>query len=916
MGLFPVLLLAALPNQLGGELTTHVTLQEPGLGPGLGRSLAPFSDLDGDGIDEYLVGGSGVAYVISGRTATVYFEMSESAASFGHAVSRAGDTNGDGIEDLLVGAPLASPGGSTESGSVYLYSGATGALLYRLDGPSTYDHFGASLCGMNDLNGDGYEDFAVGAPTAQGQWRGAAAVFSGINGSLIRTHIGSIATELGTAIVNAGDLNGDGTSDLLVSAPYASQSGVSDGALYLYSGATGALLRTMVGPCSCGGTGTFQYGTALAMLEDITGDGLGEILVGMPSGEWAGWFNQGFVQVLSGADGTLVHDLAGWTDGQEFGSVVSAAGDVNQDGFADFAVTDGPSRIGAHIYSGATGNLIRDQSVGPFSLEAIIRTSDLNADGIAEMIVSVSGQSLVATMSGADGSELARVANHGSHDFGYTVAVVGDLNGDGLSEIAIGDPSGGLQTDRGGIWVYSADSGSRVLYLEGPAANARLGVAIAPLGDINGDGVADILGGAPSQGNGSGGVYAYSGVTGATLYSIPGNAGDGLGSSLAMLGDINGDTISDFMVGAPGEDRVYAYSGADGSFLWHVDGPASGALFGCSVATVEVDGDGILDLVIGARWTEVGVNWHNGRVYVLSGATRALLFQKSGPANQDSELGFAVANAGDVNGDGIDDILAGAPGESSSFPARGAAFVWSGVDGSLLHEISGSSVDMYIGSDVSSAGDVDLDGHADILLGSDGEGFLLYSGATGALLHRNDEGTLQSRLGQAVAALGDVTGDGTIDFAVGAPYQSGQGVFGSAFIYSFAPGMSTNAYSISAASGQQISLAVNFSDTAALQSYKVLFSTSGAGPVHYGVDIPLTVDSFARQSFQGSYPFPVHNNLHGTLNASGDATATIDFPAGLPSGLIGLRFWLAAIAFAPGQLPEFSSVALPFRITP
>ncbi len=917
MGILPALLLAALPIQLGGELTTHAQLQEPGLGPELGQSLAPFSDLDGDGIDEYLVGGSGVAYVISGRTATALIEMTDAEASFGHAVSRAGDTNGDGIEDILVGAPLAWPGGMQEAGSVSLFSGANGALLYQLDGLSAGNQFGAALCGMDDLNGDGYADFAVGAPKAQGGWRGAAAVFSGIDGSLIRMHVGSaVSVELGTALVNAGDFNLDGISDLLVSAPYANQSGVSDGALYLYSGATGALLRTMVGPCSCGGAGTNKFGTALAMLDDITGDGLNEIIVGMPWAEWSGWFNQGFVQVLSGADGSIVHDLPGWFDGQEFGTAVSSAGDVDQDGFADFAILEGPSRIDAHIYSGATGNLIRDLSLGPYALQAAISTSDINIDGIPELILAAPSQSIVATISGANGSELARVANHSSLDFGYAVAQVGDLDGDGLSDIAVGDPSGGLQSDQGGIWVYGGTSLQRLLYLSGPGANARLGVSIAALDDVNGDGVGDILGGAPSQGNGAGAVYAYSGVTGATLYSIQGNAGDGLGSSLAILGDVNGDAIADFLVGAPGEDRVYAHSGSDGSLLWHVDGPNSGARFGNALATVEVDGDGILDLVIGARWTEVGANWHNGRIHVLSGATRTLLFQKDGPPNQDSELGFDLANAGDVNGDGIDDIVAGAPGESSAFPARGAAYVWSGSDGSLLHKFYGTDVDMFLGSDVSTAGDVDLDGHADLLLGSDGEGFLLYSGATGALLHRNNEGTLQSRLGQSVTALGDITGDGTLDFAVGAPHQGGLGIFGSAFLYSFTPGMSTNAYQISAALGQAVTLQLDFPDGAALHNYKVLLSTTGVGPTTYGIDIPLTVDPYAQQSFQGSYPFPLHNNLQGILSINGEATATIDFPAGLPPALVGLRFWLAAITFAPGQLPEHSSVALPLRMVP
>src|SRR5262249_28857929 len=156
-------------------------------------------------------------------------EGAEAHAFFGQVVANIGDIDSDGMDDFAVGAPSASPGRVQDAGSVFIYSGATSKLLYRLDGTSRFDNFGAAIGGGEDVDGDGIPDVVVGAPGASpGGLRsaGSAFVFSGATGELLLRLDGQEAdASFGASVAIAGDLDGDGRAEVLVGAPFASPGG-------------------------------------------------------------------------------------------------------------------------------------------------------------------------------------------------------------------------------------------------------------------------------------------------------------------------------------------------------------------------------------------------------------------------------------------------------------------------------------------------------------------------------------------------------------------------------------------------------------------------------------------------------------------------------------------------------------------
>ncbi len=399
----------------------------------------------------------------------------------GFSVASAGDVNGDGVPDFIVGAPSADPGGRAYAGSVYVHSGVNGFLLYQKDGEAAWDNFGWSVAGAGDVNGDGRADFIVGALNADPGGRsggGSVYVYSGASGALLYQKDGGAADDwFGQSVAGAGDVNGDGRADFIVGAPGADPGGVSGaGSAYVYSGADGSLLHRK--------------------------------------------------------DGTAWGDAAGYS--------VAGVGDVNGDGRADFimgalqADPGGRADAGsAYVYSGADGSLLYQR------------------DGAAQ-----------------------------NDAFSWSVAGVGDINGDGRSDFMVGAPFAdpGGRANAGSTYVYSGANGSLLYQKDGEAAGDDFGWSVAGAGDVNGDGKADFIVGAPSaspgDSSGAGSAYVYSGANGSLLYQKDGSAvDDNFGYSVSGIGDVNGDGRADFIVGAAYADpagrgdagSAYAYSGADGS---------------------------------------------------------------------------------------------------------------------------------------------------------------------------------------------------------------------------------------------------------------------------------------------------------------------------------------------------------------
>lgn len=372
-----------------------------------------------------------------------------------------------------------------------------------------------------------------------------------------------------------------------------------------------------------------------------------------------------------------------------FGFSVAGVGDLDGDKIPDFIMGAPGSNSGngsAFVYSGATGNLLFQKDGGRFGLYG--------------------------------------------DNFGYAVAGVGDVNGDGRDDFIVGAPhaSQGARTQAGSTYVYSGQDGSLIYQIDGSNSFGVLGFSVSGAGDVNGDGIADFIIGAPNEAP-TGSAYVFSGSTGDTLYAINGlSGGDYFGFSVDGIGDLNGDGKGDFIVGAgnfnafPYPGYVQIFSGATGGVLYYLIGAAPADNFGYAVAGAgDINEDGMPDFIVGAPNfdpPELPPNSDAGAVYVYSGATGDLLYQKTGTSILD-QLGSSVAGKIDINGDGRPDFITGAPLSSESgFQLGGSAFVYSGIDGLLLARKDASSSNTYLGISVAGVGDLNQDSLSEYIVGA------------------------------------------------------------------------------------------------------------------------------------------------------------------------------------------------------
>lgn len=436
----------------------------------------------------------------------------------GAAVSNAGDVNGDGLDDLLVGAPGADPNGN-RSGSSYVLFGQSGGFAsplsvstltgnsgLQLNGEAMFDFAGSSLAGVGDVNGDGLDDFLIGAFAAQpnGANSGRAYLVFGTTTGFpsplaLSTLNGSNGVQLdgeaagdraGESISSAGDINGDGFADVLIRAANGGQSGR---AYVVFGQSAGFLSPLALG--SLNGQNGFR-------LDNTEGDG----------------------QVLS----------------------VSGVGDVNGDGVDDLIV-------GTNRFAG--------------SLPAAPRSYVLfgNRNGFDAAIA----------LSALGGTVGFRIDGEAEGD--PTVSAAGDVNGDGLDDLLVGEPS--AAGNSGSVYVvYGRSNGfsSPLLLsnlssadgfrLDGELANDGAGIALAGAGDLNGDGLDDLLIGTRRADPNSGVIgisyvvygrasfpttLALASLDGINGYALTGEvARDFMGASISGAGDLNGDGLDDLVVGA------------------------------------------------------------------------------------------------------------------------------------------------------------------------------------------------------------------------------------------------------------------------------------------------------------------------------------------------------------------------------
>lgn len=387
-----------------------------------------------------------------------------------------------------------------------------------------------------------------------------------------------------------------------------------------------------------------KHGSAVAWIGDIDGDSHDDFVVGQPAGDCIGC-DPGAATVYSGSTGRVLYKLTAGVPMDEFGLSLVGLGDVDGDRTPDFAVAapereiGGPGRV--FIYSGKTGAVLR-------------------------------------VLTGQGGG------------FGTSMAVVGDVDGDGIPDLIIGAPY--LESLTGAAYAVSPATGDLLQTYEGTQSMSRFGQSVAGCGDLDGDHVADPLVAVPNQVYGS--LNALSGAAGSSLYEV-----DSLqywfNPVVQAIVDIDGDGVRDFALGQPGgvapSSYVDVYSAATGHPLLHVEGPAYDK-FGTSVCGGFVTGQAAPDLIVGAP--DQGFI---GAINVFWTATAALEFSVYGET-RGSRFGSSAAVGGDVNGDGRPDLLVGAPMTTHADLVLGAAYVFAWVDRAPSRAfLDGGATDVHLG---------------------------------------------------------------------------------------------------------------------------------------------------------------------------------------------------------------------------
>jgi len=418
-----------------------------------GTTVAYAGDIDGDGILDLLIGApaddegggsAGAAHLVYGPvtgtlslgdTTVIKFVGHNSSDEAGLAVTNAGDLDDDGWDDVAIGAPNADEG-EYRSGSVFIQYGPVGADTdlesadERLDGPDFYENAGSSLAGLGDVNGDGYDDLAVGSPgLAGGGTTGAVWLLHGppSTGTLddeASAHLtgGSSEDEAGAALAPAGDVDGDGYDDYWVGGPGEDGGGTDAGAAWL-------ILGTVTGESSLGSSATVKIvgadagdhaGSAIAA-GDLDGDGTPDVAIGAPEAD-ADYADAGRVYVLlAPTTGTLDLGeadaiLSGESTSDAAGTSV-AAGDLDADGVDDLAI-GAPDND-----AGGTSAGIAYLVYGPFSGSTSLSSADAY---------------LLGSGDGALGKSIA----------------LGDSNGDAYDDLFTGVPGSDTDgTDAGGALI-------------------------------------------------------------------------------------------------------------------------------------------------------------------------------------------------------------------------------------------------------------------------------------------------------------------------------------------------------------------------------------------------------------------------------------------------------------------------------
>lgn len=721
----------------------------------MGSSVSDAGDVNGDGYDDVIVGArafnssTGRAYIYFGglnmnTNADVVLSGETVSSLFGESVSSAGDVNGDGYDDVIVGAP----GYNSQTGRSYIYFGGpimNNVADVTLNGEASQNNFGKFVSSAGDVNGDGYADVVAGAWTyPSGTGTGRVYVFYGgisMNSVADVTMTGEAASNsFGYSVSGAGDVNGDGYSDLIAGAQGHNS---SRGKAYIYFGS--ASMNNVADVTFLGESTGNLFGFSVSTAGDVNGDGYGDVVVG------ADQYSSGLGRAYVYFGGDVMNNIAdvimtGVVASDRFGRTVTCAGDVNGDSYSDIAVSS-----------------FRNDGID--SGKVFVFFGGFAMDNISDAVIY--GEAYYESL-------------------GWSLSTAGDVNGDGFDDLIAGGVSFNSLAGRAILYDYFMKGEIKAdRIMTGEFVNNFFATSVSDAGDVNGDGYGDLIVGAYGYNNYTGRAFIYFG--GAVPDHIPDLVLDGqnvsgsFGISATSAGDVNGDGYDDVIVGEYaynfGTGRAYIYYG--GSSMNNVadvtlNGEATSTYFGITVSGAnDVNGDGFDDVIVGAT----GYLSSAGKVYLFFGGSSMNNIPDAAfnGENQNDNFGSSISGAGDVNGDNFPDIIVGAPNYSSG---TGRTYIFLGGSSVLSFpflRINGAATSNFFGGSVSGAGDVNRDGFDDFITGAygynnlSGQAYVFYGGAVTdpyADVYLSDFGG--TKMGSAVSDAGDVNGDGFADVVVGA----------------------------------------------------------------------------------------------------------------------------------------------------
>lgn len=697
------------------------------------------------------------------------------ASVMGKVIANLGDINGDNFDDWAFGfTDAADIATSKKVGKVYIYLGSSSPKNGQdpdiiLQGEYDGDKFGGSVSAAGDINNDGYDDIIVGASMHDtgGDNSGRAYIYYG--GNSLDSNVDVILNGesdgdyFGASVATAGDVNNDGYSDVIVGAWGSDASEDDAGRAYVYYG--GDSMDNTADVIFTGEAADDYFGTDVASAGDVNNDGHDDVIISAYRNDAAG-SDAGRVYVYYGSKSMDSEEdviLTGEDANDYFGNSISSAGDLNNDGYDDVIV-------------GADRN-----------------------DGSGSAYLFFGGSPMDSMID-------VKLRAEASYDyFGESVASAGDVNNDGYDDVIVGakhnDDAG---TSAGRAYIYygglPTDNVAEVV-LTGEASYDYFGCAVSPAGDINGDGYADVVVGAYGNdvgGSGSGRAYIYYGGvkmdnTRDVVFSGE-LAGDWFGCSVSSGGDVNNDGFDDIIVGAKWNDngggnagQAYIYFGGtsiDSSADIILTGQEDNLQFGACVSSGDVNNDGFSDVIVGTDYAVAG------EAYFYYGGSSMdnvadLIFTGG---EDDWGFGKSVSSAGDVNNDGYEDMVIGSPWSKINGSERGKAFIYYGglvFDNNVDLRLPGISIGSRFGFSVSSAGDVNDDGFADIIIGASGNNSVgVLAGRAYIYLGGSEMDSLPDIIlsgeaeddyfGASVSSAGDVNDDGFDDVIVGA-YENGEG---------------------------------------------------------------------------------------------------------------------------------------------